>query len=168
MIVIGVAPGLKALSYSVIDLAPAIPVIIDKDVLLGPRIKEGLVDLVKKAYVHYLILDVVFERELEPIGRDPRPKAVLAIGPACNPKEPVEHVSAVRLMLTTLTNKFKVPVVQVDEPELKRALQPAPRESWLRVSNRLLSEPLDTDEHKIVMAVVVGLAGAALYAERCP
>jgi hypothetical protein len=163
MIVIGVAPGLKALSYAVINASGEVPWVIDKDVLLGPRLKEGVVDFVKKAYVHYLILDVIFERELETFGKSPRPTAVLAIGPACNPKEHPEHVQAVRTMLKTLAGKSRIPVVMVDDAGLARALSPAPRESWLRVANARLQEKLDTDDRKIVLAVVVGLAGAALY-----
>lgn len=163
MIVIGISPGLKALSYSVINCAGPVPWVIDKDVLLGPRIKEGVVDLVKKAYVHYLILDVILERELETFGKAPRPTTVLAIGPPCNPKEPPERVQAVRVMLTTLAEKFGVPVVSVDETCLREALDPSPRESWIRVADRRLSEPLDTKDGKIVLAVVVALAGNAIF-----
>lgn len=159
MIVIGVVPGLKALSYSVINCAGPVPWVIDKDVLLGPRIKEGVVDLVKKAYVHYLILDVIIERELETFGKAPRPATVLAIGPPCNPKEPRERVHAVEVMLTTLAEKFGIPVVTVTEARLQQTLLPYPREAWLRVANRHLNEPLDTKDSKIVLAVAVGLAG---------
>lgn len=174
MIVIGVAPGLKSLTYSVTETHGSKPtVVLDKDVLLGPRVPSAsenapgfisaLVDLGKKAYVHRLVLDVVFERALCPLGRAARPSAILAIGPACNPKEIPEHVTAVRIMLSSLAAKFAVPVFQLDEPKMQALLEPKPRESWFRVANARLSERLDTDDRKIVLAVAIALAGELMY-----
>src|SRR5882724_10195824 len=147
MIVIGIAPGLKALTYAVLEFSPLVTdlsEVLDKDVLLGPKLAgrddeagflNGLVDLAKKAYVHHLILDVVLERALVPFGRAAKPWGALAIGPPCNPKEPPEHVAAVRVMLSHLASRFQIPVAQVDESRMRAALLPAPRESWLRVAN---------------------------------
>lgn len=167
MIVIGVAPGLKALTYSVLEFQPELPaVVVDKDVLLGPKLPgrddepgflKGLVDIAKKAYVHHLILEVVFERALVPFGRAPKPKAALAIGPPCNPREPPEHVAAVRVMLTHLAQRFSLPVTQIGEPRMQRTLSASPHESWIRVSNRRLDIPLDTKDPKLVLAVAVAL-----------
>ncbi len=176
MIVIGVAPGLKALTYAVIETQPGLPaVVVDKDVLLGPKLPgrsdevgflKGLVELSKKAYVHHLILEVIFERALEPFGKgELRPRAALAIGPACNPKEPHEHVSAVRLVLTRLGSRFALPVDQVDEPQMKTLLSAQNEKSWLRTSNRLTDVPLDTKDPKLVLAVAIGLAGTVLFQE---
>ncbi len=165
LIVIGVAPGLKSLSYAVINATEATPRIIDKDVLLGPR-GASLVNLARKAYVHELILSVVLERELETFGKAPRPRAILALGPACNQKEEEQnpaHVVAVRIMLTALARRFGLPVVPVRERGMRWALRPGKRESWYSVANRRLSEPLDTDERKLVLAVAIALAGPALY-----
>ena len=176
MIVIGVAPGLKSLTYSVTEIHGSRPaVVLDKDVLLGPRVQAAesgpgfiaaLVDLGKKAYVHRLVLDVVFERALVPIGRAARPGAILAIGPPCNPKEIPAHVHAVRVMLSSLAAQFAVPVLHLDEPKMQELLAPKPRESWFRVANARLNEPLDTDDRKIVLAVAIALAGDLLYQER--
>lgn len=176
MIVIGVAPGLKALTYSVIETQPGLPaVVVDKDVLLGPKLPgrsdeagflKGLVELTKKAYVHHLILEVIFERALEPFRRgEPRPRAALAIGPACNPKEPPEHVEAVRVVLAQLGSRFLLPVEKVEESQM-RTLLPFPNEkSWLRIANRMTDVPLDTKDPKLVLAVAVGLAGTVLFRE---
>jgi hypothetical protein len=170
MIVIGIAPGLKSLTYAVLEQdGTARPVIVDKDVLLGPKVRENgpgilstLVDLSKKAYVHHLVLEVVFERALVPFGRSPKPAAVLALGPPCNPKEPPEHVQAVRIMLTALSRRFGIPAQSFSETEMQALLEASPRESWFRVANRhLFTEPeaLDTDDRKIVLAVAVALCG---------
>jgi len=172
MIVIGVAPGLKALTYSVTEFRPnERPSVIDKDVLLGPKLPgrddelgflKGLVELGKKAYVHHLIMEVVLERALVPVGhRIARPRGLLVIGPACNPKEPTEHVMAVRVMLRALAGQFGAPAEDLTEPEMQEILEPSPRESWFRVANRTIDERLDTDDRKIVLAVAVSLAGGA-------
>lgn len=170
MIVIGIAPGLKALSYSVINTAQAPYEIIDKDVLLGPRVSlaDGLVNLGKKAYAHELVLGVVFERHIDP-NRKLRPPVVLALGPPCNPKEDLErptHVMAVRLMITALCGRFGLPLVTVTEPQILAALSPARRESWQSAASRQLSIPLDTGERKLVLAVVIGLTGQAVHAPK--
>ncbi len=172
MIVIGVAPGLKALTYAVLEFSrTGPPVVLDKDVLLGPKLPgrddeagflKGLVELTKKAYVHHLILEVVFERVLVPFGRAKKPWAALAIGPACNPKEPPEHVHAVSLMLTHLARRFQIPTTPVTESRMQEILLPAHRESWFRVCNRSIAEPLDTEDKKSVLAVAVALAGGVI------
>ncbi|HMG13070.1 MAG TPA: hypothetical protein VK571_07840 [Gemmatimonadaceae bacterium] len=170
MIVIGVAPGLKALTYSVLEIRPSVrPTVIDKDVLLGPKLPgrddemgflKGLVELGKKAYVHHLIMEVVLERALVPVGHCiARPRGLLVIGPACNPKEPPEHVMAVRVMLRALAGQFGTPSEDMNEAQMQALLEPTPRESWFRVANRTIDEPLDTDDRKIVLAVAVSLAG---------
>ena len=172
MIIIGVAPGLKALTYSVLDIEPPLPaVVIDKDVLLGPKLPgrddagflKALVGISKKAYVHHLILEVIFERFLVPFGRAPKPRAALAIGPACSSREPPEHVAAVRVMLTHLAHRFSLPVTSLDETQMQAALKPRKNESWFRVSNRLIDVPLDTKDPKLVLSVAVGLAGALAF-----
>lgn len=150
MIVLGIAPGLKSLAYSVLDISAGAATCLDHDVLLGGRIP--LAAFAKKAYVHALILDVVFERD---------PPALLAIGPPCNPKEPVEHLFAVAVMLKTLANKFRVNVLDVDARLLGEALTLSPRESLLRVVNRRLKTPLDSDDKRRVLATATALAGAA-------
>ncbi len=173
MIVIGVAPGLKALTYSVLEIRQnAPPTVLDKDVLLGPKLPgrddeagflKALVGLSKKAYVHHLIMEVVLERALVPVGhRIQKPRGLLVIGPACNPKEPPEHVLAVRVMLRALAGQFTVPVEDVGEADMQQILEPSKRESWFSVANRTIDEPLDTDDRKIVLAVAISLTGGVL------
>lgn len=156
VVILGIAPGLKSLAYSVLSVEGSKVTTIDHDVLLGGRL-NSLANLAKKAYVHSLVLDVVFERN---------PPHSLAIGPACNPKEPGTHVWAVRLMLTELSQQFGVGVVDVDEPLMTRTLDPRPRESLARVVNRHLGSPLDSDDRRLVLAVGVAMTGALLQVER--
>jgi hypothetical protein len=174
MIVIGVAPGLKALTYAVLEFprVPAPAIVLDKDVLLGPKLPgrddeagflKGLVELTKKAYVHHLILEVVFERVLVPFGRAKKPWAALAIGPPCNPKEPPEHVRAVSVMVTHLARRFQIPTMPVTDHRMQQVLVPAHRESWLRVCDRFIAEPLDTEDKKSVLAVAIALTGGLVY-----
>ncbi len=158
MIVLGIAPGLKSLAYSVLDISKGYARCVDHDVLLGGRIKNlnSLAEFAKKAYVHALILDVVFERD---------PPIALAIGPACNPKDPELHLSAVTLMLKTLANKFGVQVLPVDAALMDQILTPSPRESLLRVVNRRLTAPLDSDDRRQVLATAVALVGSVVLHE---
>lgn len=171
MIVVGVAPGLKALTYSVLEIRPnQPPTVVDKDVLLGPKLPgrddeagflKGLVELSKKAYVHHLIMEVVLERALVPVGhRIAKPRGLLVLGPPCNPKEPLEHVLGVRVMLRALASKFALPVTDMDEDEMRQILAPHKREGWFSVANRTIDEPLDTDDRKIVLAVAISIAGS--------
>lgn len=174
MIIIGVAPGLKALTYAILEFDRSTPpVLLDEDVLLGPKLPgrddeagflKGLVELTKKAYVHHLILEVVFERVLVPFGRAKKPWAALAIGPPSNPKEPPEHVAAVSLMLTHLARRFQIPTAPVTDLRMQQILLPAHRESWLRVCNRSISTstPLRTADKKRVLAVAIALTGGMI------
>ncbi len=156
VIVIGVAPGLKSSAYSVLDVSGSAAVDIDKDILSGGRFKGGLVDLSKKAYVHYLILSVVFERD---------PPALLVIGPPCNPKEQTEHFDAAVLMLRRLAEQTQVSWVQVvTQTQIQEVLTPGPRESLSRVVSRRMSRPFCCDDRAIVLAAAIALTGAALHA----
>lgn len=155
VVILGIAPGLKSIAYSVLSVTSGQDgkvTTVDHDVLLGGRL-NSLANLAKKAYVHALVLDVVFERD---------PPEVLAIGPACNPKEPLPHVWAVRVMLSELAHKFGVRVVDVDEALMTSTLDPSPRESLARCVNRRLGSPLDSDDRRLVMAVGVAMTGAIL------
>lgn len=155
MIVLGISPGLKALAYSVIRGGdPPYPV--DHDVLLGGRVKSSTADLSKKAHVHELVLSVVLERD---------PPQVIAIGPACNSKEPPEYVQAAIAMLNREAMRIGVSVTHVSEENLHKTLC-LPRESLPRAVNRLLGPetPLDTDDPRLVRAV--GTALAAYFVRR--
>lgn len=178
MIVIGVAPGLRALTYSVIGTSPDgdPPELLDQDVLLGPKLDKGaagaisaLADLVKKAYSHHLVLEVVLERALVPIRRGfgmvspPRQPAALIIGPPCNPKEPPEHVEAVSIMLQTIATRFALPAHRLGTAAIQKALAPSKNETWLRYCNRTLWAPLPTKDPKVILSVTAALAGIVRY-----
>lgn len=155
MIVVGIAPGLKSTSYSVLDVSGGTAVDVDKDVLTGGRFKAGLVDLGRKAWVHYLILSVVFERD---------PPALIAIGPPCNPKDPPEHIAAFRRVLQSQPLVQQIPFVRVvTTDEIQKTLSPGPHESMTRAAGRRLSRPLDCDDRRIVLAVTIALTGASLH-----
>lgn len=152
VIILGITPGLKSLAYSVMNVSGP-PEVIDHDILLGGRIEDSLTAIAKKAYVHALILDVVFERD---------PPLVLAIGPPCNRKEPPAHIAAVQLMLVTLARKFGVRITSLDETLMNTILTPSPRESLQRVVSRRLGTPLDSSDRRIVLASAIALAGGVL------
>lgn len=151
VIILGITPGLKSLAYSVMDVSGP-PQVIDHDILLGGRVKDSLAAIAKKAYVHALVLDVVFERD---------PPVVLAIGPPSR-KEPPEYIAAVQLMLATLARKFGVRITLLDEALMNDILTPSPRESLERVVSRRLGSPLGSSDRRIVLAAAIALAGGIL------
>lgn len=150
-IVLGVTPGIRALSYVVLDFSGSMPVSVDHDILTGGRLKEkSLADLGKKAYVHGLILSVVLERD---------PPLALAIGPACNKKDPPEHVLAARAMLLMLAGRLGIRVVDVSEGDISRALDPKPGVSLSRVVHEHISGLVGSYDRRVVMAAAVALTG---------
>lgn len=152
-IVLGIAPGLRALAYSVMSASGGALTPIDHDILLGGHLKKSLADLSKKAYAHALILDVVFERN---------PPAVLAIGPACNAGEPPEHLWAVRTMLEALAGNFGVRIGSIDEPRMHAALNLGPKENLGRAVNRALGGPSDSSDRRLVLADAIAVSAARL------
>lgn len=152
-IVLGIAPGLKSLAYSVMSSAGTSLSPIDHDILLGGHLKKSLADLSKKAYAHALILDVVFERN---------PPAVLAIGPACNAGEPPEHLWAVRTMLEALAGNFGVRIASLDESRMQEALNQGPKETLGRAVNRAVGAPSDSSDRRLVLADGIAVAAARL------
>lgn len=152
-IVLGIAPGLKSLAYSVLSVDGQSVTPIDHDILLGGHLKKSLAGLAKKAYAHALILDVVFERN---------PPAVLAIGPPCNPGEPSEHLEAVRTMLALVSGQFGVRIAPIDEPLMTTELELAPKETLGRAVNRALGAPLDSSDRRLVLAVGIAITCSRL------
>lgn len=149
MIILGIAPGLRALAYSVVDMSRPVPSRIDEDVLLGGRLAP-MADLAKKAFVHAMILGVVFERD---------PPVAVAIGPACNPKEPPEHLAAVRVMLTQLARAAGVRVEDITEPRMNELLVPEPRESLGKLVNRHFRAERVSSDRRLVLASAIALSG---------
>jgi hypothetical protein len=153
IIVLGIAPGLKSLAYSVMSSLGSSITPIDHDILLGGHLKKSLADLSKKAYAHALILDVVFERN---------PPAVLAVGPSCNAGEAPEHLWAVRTMLEALAGNFGVRIASLDEPRMQEALGLKPKETLGRAVNRALGGPSDSSDRRLVLADAIAVAGSKL------
>jgi hypothetical protein len=152
-IVLGIAPGLKSLAYSVMSTLGTSLTQIDHDILLGGHLKKSLADLAKKAYAHALILDVVFERN---------PPAVLTIGPACNSGEPPEHLWAVRTMLAAVAGNFGVRIAELSEEQMGEALGLGPKETLGRAVNRSLGGPTDSSDRRLVLADAIAVAGSKL------
>lgn len=152
-IVLGIAPGLRSLAYSVMSVEGSTLTPVDHDILLGGHFKKSIATLAKKAYAHALILDVVFERN---------PPTVLAIGPACNAGEPLDHLDAVRTMLSLISGQFGVRVTSIDEPLMHSALGLGAKETLGRAVTRTLGGPLDSSDRRLVLAVGIALAGARL------
>jgi hypothetical protein len=153
IIVLGIAPGLKSLAYSVMSSAGASLTPIDHDILLGGHLKKSLADLSKKAYAHALILDVVFERN---------PPAVLAIGPPCNLVEPPEHLWAVRTMLAAVAGNFGVRIADLNESSMHTALDLRPKETLGRAVTRAVGSPSDSSDRRLVLADAIAVAGSRL------
>jgi Holliday junction resolvasome RuvABC endonuclease subunit len=151
--VLGIAPGLKSLAYSVMSVEGSVLTPVDHDILLGGYLKKSVAALAKKAYAHTLILDVVFERN---------PPTVLAIGPACNPGEPVEHLDAVRTMLSLISSRFGVRATVFDDESMQAALGLKPKETLGRAVTRVLGAPLDSADRRLVLAAGIALAGVQL------
>jgi hypothetical protein len=165
VIVIGIAPGLKSIAYSVLDVSGPLARTIDADVLLGGRIQSPpsgdpmgalayVANLARKANVHRLVLSVVFERD---------PPLVVGLGPPCNPKEPRDRVEAVELVVRALAATASIPVRRVSEPDIPQTLMIGARESLFRLVNRHLEHPIEVEDRRLVLATGIALTAASLW-----
>jgi hypothetical protein len=154
VIVLGIAPGVQALAYSVVAFN-GVPLghPIDCDVLHGGRApqSQSTFALAKRCRVHHLVLGVVLDRN---------PPGVIAVGPPVTPKEPPEYVAAIRLMIGALAAGFNVPVVDVpDRRQLMEAIAEGERSLWGAVKKNL-SVPLGSRDQRILLATGTAVAGA--------
>lgn len=153
MVVLGIAPGVQTLAYSVLAFdggAQGYP--IDSDVLHAGRgtVTLNPLLLAKRCRAHHLILGVVLERN---------PPAVLAVGPPVSPREPGVAAEAVYLMLRALAETFDVPLADVRRRE----------QLWDLTGDRTLAgavrkglcQPLGSRDQRILLATTVAIAGAA-------
>lgn len=163
MVVLGVAPGLSSLAYSVVSFRSEILVgdAIDCDVLHGNGQSEAapVWQVTKAARVHQMIMGVVFDRD---------PPAALALGPPCDPNEPKRHVKIVEETLAGLAMALGAQVVRYKtEEQVLQALIHAfdgrldIGERGLRKAVRCsLSEPLPSKNRRIVMATAAAVGAA--------
>jgi hypothetical protein len=160
-IVLGVTPGIKSLAYVVLDASGERPTSLDHDVLTGGRLKKdsSLAELGKKAYVHGLILSVILERD---------PPLMVALGPACNPKDPPEHQTVARMVILGLAKRFGVTVVDVSDLDVQQDLSPEPGVSLARVVHKRLLGALGSNDRRIVLAAAVGLVGCSAMVRQRP
>lgn len=154
MIVLGVAPGLRALSYCVLSFHDEAEKadIVDCDVLLNGRAPkpQNMWDATKRGRVHNLILGVVCERHTP---------AVVALGPPLVSGETSEHVSAVRMTIRLLAGGFGIPVYEF------RARQDVQRR--LHCCDRALAKGVEdyvdakatSQDRRVVLAMATAAAG---------
>lgn len=149
---IGVAPGLNALAYSVLELAPGSrPRSVDHDVLHArPLSPESFTNPYKRGRIHQMVLGVVAERY---------PPSLLVIGPVLDPREEPAHVQASRDVLAKMAEHFRMALVSLDTRDAITAVLQSEGKSLGRAVNQLLDEPLDSRDRRIVLATAAGLAG---------
>lgn len=151
MLVLGIAPGLDALAYSVVwwkESGDAVTV--DTDVLrCRPLSLEGKRNPDKRSRVHQLVLSVVTERF---------PPTQICIGPQLDPREPELHVQATLMMLRAIAAAAQVPVLRIEtEAELFRRLEARPPRLGPAVQRRLTA-PIGTRDRRIVLATAAAVA----------
>lgn len=151
MLVLGVAPGLDALAYSVVWWQDGGQVVtVDADVLrCRPLSLESKLNPNKRARVHQLLISVVTERF---------PPTQIVIGPQLDPREPELHVQATLMMLRAVAAAASVPVARIEsEGELFERLGARPPRLGPAVQRRLTS-PLGTRDRRIVLATATAVA----------
>jgi len=111
VIALGISPGLRALGYAVLHIngAPRAE-LIDSDVLHAGRgiSVQNAIDVARRVHAHRLVLDVVLDRN---------PPAVVVLAPQADPREAPEHIALVRLGLMALGQAFRVPILDLHDPE---------------------------------------------------
>lgn len=155
MIILGIAPGLGALAYSVLEAnghRELLP--LDSDVLhAGRRLDAATAwEIAKRCRAHHLLLDVILRRH---------PPAILALGPRLDRREPDEHVAAVRLLIHALGTGLNVPLYDYAErSDLLEALGANGR-GLSGLVRAQLGDGISSKDRRIVLA-----SGAALAAVR--
>lgn len=160
MIVLGVAPGLSELAYSVLACYPDAVLVdpIDADVLHGGRggPPASVIALQRRTHVHHMILGLVFERHTP---------ALVVLGPASKTNEPDEHVNGVRMLLRVIAEGVRVPVIELPDKLDMIAALGADQRSWRRSVDDRLREPISHDR-RIVLATATALAGLNTFRRR--
>lgn len=151
--VLGVSPGLSALSYCVVGSTPSVKARhVDYDVLHARALsREAKQSPSKRARVHQLVLGVVLERD---------PPDIIAIGPVHDRFEELAHVEAARDMLTQIALTAGARVVDFPRRQqlVYRLGDRAGRALGHAVNDHLVA-PLGAGDRRIVLAAATALAG---------
>lgn len=153
---LGISPGLHACSYCVLAYhgSAALADPIDADVLHGGRRTPGRpFDVGKHAWVHHMILAIVCERN---------PPLVVAFGPACDPREPQEHVDAVKTLVHMLSMTVGATVIDLsDKRELRDALHVSNDRGIRPAVCAGIRGKVQTRDRRILLATAAALGGGA-------
>jgi len=154
VIALGIAPGLRALGYSVLYFngAPRAE-ILDSDVLHAGRgiTVRDAIDAARRIHSHRLILDVVLQRN---------PPAVMVLGPQAESSEPPEHVAVIRLGLMALGQAFKVEVIDLhDVAALYAALGIENVKGLAPCLRAAVAGPAVVRDRRILFATAAAVAG---------
>jgi hypothetical protein len=109
VIILGIAPGIRTLAWSVLDFpdrtlrADCLDCDVEHHGARGFSL-ETFEDMLARAKVHWLILTVLLGRH---------EGAVLVLGPQADRYEPEEHAEAARCLLRTLCMGAGVPVLEI-------------------------------------------------------
>lgn len=163
MIVLGIAPGIRTLAWSVLDFpdrtlrADCLDCDVEHHGARGFSIVT-FEDMLSRARVHWLILTVLLGRH---------DGAVMVIGPQADSKEPVEHAEAARCLLRSLCLGVGVPLLEfTDRDEVLDVLGVSHRqitavaEAVVGKRKRDGKVELPTRSRAIVATFVLGAAGA--------
>lgn len=155
VIALGIAPGLRALGYSVLYFngAPRAE-ILDSDVLHAGRgiTVRDAIDAARRIHSHRLILDVVLQRN---------PPAVMVLGPQAESSEPPEHVAVIRLGLMALGQAFKVEVIDLhDVAALYAALGIENVKGLAPCLRAAVAGPAVVRDRRILFATAAAVAGS--------
>jgi hypothetical protein len=139
VIVVGISPGLRTLTYCVLEFPgmgkngrkKADPKIRDLELMKGGRVKKaaspGPDELRRKANPHALVLDVVLERAMDESTRLGT-TTIMAVGPSANDEEPEDHDRVVRLLLKQMVETLRSAGFRIEhrewqtESELRKVL----------------------------------------------
>lgn len=155
MIVLGIAPGIASLAYSVVAYEDDSRVgdSLDADVLKAGRSISvaSALEAAKRCRAHHLILDVVCDRYVP---------AMVAIGPPADPGEHGDSIAAVRLLLIALAAALRVPLVQAgDRERLLRDLGAEPR-TLVRTVRACVPNLSGYRDKRIVLATAAAVVAA--------
>ena len=151
MRIIGVAPGLSALAYSVIVVDMNRAVVVDADVLHA-RPLSSEVSLQKRRRVHQLVLGVVFERHMP---------LVLSIGPPVDPLESPASVQAVEELLSTIAQFAQIRVVRYADKQAVVTALAADRTKQIGRAVSSFIRTLPSRDRRVVLATAAALCPVA-------
>jgi len=159
VIILAIAPGIRTLSYVVLDIQHDVlcGCVLDSDVLhhtvRGFRF-DTLADQIARVRVHWLVLSIWLER-----ARD----AIVVVGPPADPKEDPNYVEACRRALRTATVAMAVPLLEYSsELDVQGEVGLKSRRLFERV-RRIV--PLVKPPRSVMVAAVAGVVGASQMLE---